>query len=147
MGHSYFTDKAAPPSDDAIQAALGPAQPLWYELIAALQEGYVCGQELKYLYGKKYGWALRFRSRAKLLINLYPAEGHLVAQVNLDPGAVECALTLGLGALAGEAIARAHPYPEGRWVFVPVRSAEDFDDVLRMVALRAEDQRIPRREP
>jgi len=42
------------------------------------------------------------------------------------------------------AIARATPYPEGRWLFVPVESEQDLQDVQRLLVLRAEDKRLPR---
>lgn len=146
MGHSYFAAKSAPPTEEAIRAALGPAEPLWRDLLATLQARYVCEGEKKYLYGKANGWAWRLRYKTKLLTNLYPAEGHLVAQVNLGPADVERAQALPLGESAREAIARARPYPEGRWVFVPVRSWADAEDVLGMLALRAAEERLPTRE-
>ena len=36
------------------------------------------------------------------------------------------------------AIERAHPYPEGRWLFIPVESENDLQDIRQLLALRAE---------
>ena len=44
------------------------------------------------------------------------------------------------------AIERAMPYPEGRWLFIPVVSEVDLHDVQSLLALRAREKRIPRRE-
>jgi hypothetical protein len=33
------------------------------------------------------------------------------------------------------AIARAHPYPEGRWLFISVKSEQDLQDAKRLLVL------------
>ena len=43
-----------------------------------------------------------------------------------------------LGENVQAAIARATPYPEGRWLFIPVRSADEIRDIQRLLALRVE---------
>lgn len=40
-----------------------------------------------------------------------------------------------------DAIAGANPYPEGRWLFIPVEPADDVHDVNRLLALQAEAKR------
>jgi hypothetical protein len=41
-----------------------------------------------------------------------------------------------------QAIARAHPYPEGRWLFIPVETEEDLSDVQKLVEMRAHTKRL-----
>jgi hypothetical protein len=82
-----------------------------------------------------------------LLTSLYPAQGCFKAQVNLSPEAVETAQGMRLGKNAREAIANAHPYPEGRWVFVAVASARDVEDVKRLLTLRAQTKRLLKERP
>ncbi|MBN1401495.1 MAG: DUF3788 family protein [Anaerolineae bacterium] len=94
------------------------------------------------MYGQRYGWARRFRLRRQFLASLYPTEGGVTVQINLGPEAVERAQAMGLGQGAQEAIARAHPYPEGRWLFIPVATADDIRDVQRLLALRVETKRL-----
>jgi hypothetical protein len=80
--------------------------------------------------------------RKQLLTSLYPAEGLFRAQINLSPEAVERALAMDLGDHARQAIEGAHPYPEGRWVFMAVASEADVADAKRLVALRVADKRL-----
>ncbi len=47
-----------------------------------------------------------------------------------------------LGENVQQAIARAHPYPEGRWLFIPVESEADMHDIQRLLALRAAERRL-----
>jgi hypothetical protein len=52
-----------------------------------------------------------------------------------------------LGKNVQEVIARANPYPEGRWLFIPVKSADDIRDIQQLLALRAETKRLQKRIP
>ena len=47
-----------------------------------------------------------------------------------------------LGAKAQQVIASAHAYPEGRWLFVPVETADDLRDVQRLLTLRVKTKRL-----
>ena len=103
--------------------------------------------DFKFLYGQNYGWAWRFRIKGQLLTSLYPAQGCFKAQVNLSPDAVEATQDMRLGTNAQQAIANAHPYPEGRWVFIAVESEHDLEDVQRLLALRVQKKRLLKEPP
>jgi len=144
MSVGLYTDKQRPPSVEELRAALGQRLTLWERHVAHLLAAYPAQEDLKFMYGRKYGWALRFRIGNQLLTALYPTQGGFTVQVNLGPEAVERALGMGLGASVQGAIARAHPYPEGRWLFIPVESESDLRDVQQLVALRVETKRLIR---
>ena len=144
MSIGTFTDKKNQPSQDDVLAMIGPQVPLWHELIQFIRENYPSDEDFKFLYGKNYGWALRFRIRGQLLTSLFPTAGGFTAQVNLSPEAVEQALAMQPGKNIQDAIARANPYPEGRWLFIPIESADDVHDVKRLLALRVETKRLHR---
>ncbi len=48
------------------------------------------------------------------------------------------AQTMNPGKIAQEAIAKATPYPEGRWLFIPVQSKDDIHDIKKLLDLRIE---------
>ena len=142
MPIGLFTDKSQQPTEDEITAALGERLPLWQEFIRFLRERYPSEEDFHFLYGKNHGWALRFRAGTKLLTALYPTAGGFTVQINLPPAAIEQAQGMALGQNVQQAIARAYPYPEGRWLFIPVESAADLDDIRQLLALRVEHKRI-----
>jgi hypothetical protein len=142
MGIGLFTDKSNQPTDAQVRAAVGAKLPLWQELIRAIRERYSVQEDFKFLYGKKYGWALRFRVKSQLLVSLFPTQGGFITQVNLNPDAIEKALALGMSKNVQQAIARAHPYPEGRWLFIPIDTEEDLSDVQQLVEMRAYTKRL-----
>jgi len=79
---------------------------------------------------------VRFRIRGKLLASLYPTKDGFTIQINLSPDAVEQATAMNPGKNVLEAIAKATPYPEGRWLFIPVQSMDDIHDIKHLLALR-----------
>jgi hypothetical protein len=142
MGIGIVTDKKQQPTEPEIQQALGPRLEDWHTLVHALCQEYPCEAEFKFMYGKNYGWALRFRIGGQLLANLYPADGGFTVQVNLPPKAVEQALGMGLGESALGAINRANPYSEGRWVFIPVQAERDLGDIQHLIRMRVATKRL-----
>ncbi len=142
MGIGLFTDKGHQPTDAQVLEAIGPQLPLWRALVNFVQDQYPVQEDFRFLYGKNYGWALRFRLKGKPLVSLYPTQGGFTAQVILSPEAIEKAQSMKLSKNVQQAIARAHPYPEGRWLFISVESEKDMRDIQRLVALRVDTQRL-----
>ena len=59
MSIGAFVDKKHQPSAEEIHQAIGPKLPVWEELVRFIREHYPSDEDFKFLYGKKYGWALR----------------------------------------------------------------------------------------
>ena len=145
MSVGIFTDKKHQPTEAEILEALGTTLPLWEALIRFIRKAYPVQEDFKFLYGKNYGWGRRFRVKGQQLTSLFPASGHFKAQVNLSPESVVNAQRMDLGESAQTTIERAHPYPEGCWLFIPVQSERDLNDVQQLLAMRAEDKHIHRK--
>jgi hypothetical protein len=141
MPISAFGDKGREPGQAEIAAALGEALPRWHRLAAFMTATYGVEGALKH-YGKSYGWMLWFRRSGKTLLALYPQQDALVAQVVLGPSLIEPALALPLPSPVRLAIEQAHPYPEGRWLFLRVTTDDEAAAVEQLVLLK---QRPPRR--
>ena len=146
MSIGIFIEKKHQPTDTEIRQTIAPRISLWEALIDFIRNKYPVQEDFKFLYGKNYGWARRFRIRGQLLTSLYPVKGGFTAQINLSPNGIEKAQNMKLGKNVQMAIERAHPYPEGRWLFIPVESEKDIQDVERLLALRVEDKH-PEKEP
>lgn len=145
MSIGVFTNKNHKPTNTEVFGAIGSMLPVWQVLVKFIRENYAVQEDFKFLYGKKYGWALRFRINGKLLTSLYPTQNGFTAQVNLSPAAVKQAQSMKLGKNVQQAIAKAHPYPEGRWLFVPVESRNDVRDIQHLLTLRSETKRFQKK--
>jgi hypothetical protein len=147
MSIGAFTDRKHQPTQDEMLSAIGPRLSAWQELIQFIHDNYPSDEDFKFLYGKKYGWALRFSVRGTLLTSLYPTQGGFTVQINLDPAAIEHAQGMKLGENVQRAIAQATPYPEGRWLFIPVQSEADLRDIQQLLALRVAAKRLQKGKP
>ncbi len=136
MSHSAFADKRREPSATEILDVLGPAADAWGAFGQHVREAYPVKEDLKFMYGEKYGWALRFRRGDRLLTALYPASGAFVVQVILGGPALEQVERSDLGMNARHALEAAHPYAEGKWLFVRVESQTDAENARHLVALK-----------
>ena len=115
---------------------LGSRLRLWKALVEHLLATYHAQEDFKFCYGKKYGWALTFRTKGNLLTALYPSRDGFVVQIILNRLALKEAEALTLGDAALQAIARAKPYPEGKWLFIPVQKEHEVRDVQCLMALK-----------
>jgi hypothetical protein len=135
MSVGVFTDKAHAPTAEQISESIGPRRAAWEEIVQVIRERYSHREDWRF-YGKNYGWALRFRKGGKALVSLYPAEGSFTVQLILSQAEVDKAHGLKLGKHVRQIIEQAYPFPEGRWVFIPVRSGQDLRDVHQLLALK-----------
>jgi hypothetical protein len=142
MSKGIFTDKQHQPRLDEVFAVLGSKGSLWEELTEHIWDNYRVNGELKF-YGRNYGWAMRFRKGGKALLSLYPNKGGLVVQIILRETDVDAALKRKLGKKVREAIEAAHPYPEGRWVFINIGSSRDVKDVRELLKIKSP---VPRQQ-
>ena len=144
MAIGIFTDKLHQPTTEEIYAAVGSKQPLWENLTAFIVDSYRLKSDFAF-YGKNYGWALRFRKAGKALLSLYPGQESFTAQIIVSQAQAEKALSSGLGKKASKIIEDAHPYPEGRWIFIKIESEQDLNDVKQLLMVKSQPvQRMKR---
>jgi hypothetical protein len=136
MAIGAFTDKEHEPAMAEIVAAIGSKRPLWENLTSFIADSYRLKSDFAF-YGKNYGWALRFRKAGKALLSLYPGQESFIAQIIISQAQAEKALSSGLGKKASKIIEDAHPYPEGRWLFIKVESEQDLNDVKQLLIVKS----------
>jgi hypothetical protein len=138
-----FTDKQHLPSLEEIRESLGSQWDTWQELSQFVSYSYKSKGEFKF-YGKNYGWAVRYRKSGKALLSLYPAQASFTVQIILSEAEIAQAQCGSLAQCTLDAIAAANPHPEGRWLFIPVKSAGSIQDIRLMLAIKAP---LPARKP
>lgn len=137
MAIGTFTDKECKPTEADIVAAIGSKRPLWEDLTSFIADSYRLKSDFAF-YGKNYGWALRFRKAGKALLSLYPGQESFTAQIIVSQEQADKALSSGLSKKASKVIKEAHPYPEGRWLFLKVESEQDLNDVKQLLMVKSQ---------
>ena len=136
MATGAFMDKSAAPTDEEVRAALGPAAAWWAALEGWVRETYGLAGEWKWS-GRDSGWAMRYRRSGKSLLWLHPLPGTVKALVVVGPSLFDEAMSLDLSPRIETALRDAHPYPDGRFLFLGVESDEEVIDLQRLIALKS----------
>jgi hypothetical protein len=134
-------DKAQQPTLQEIEQTLGSAWSLWYDLTRFLIQTYPEISPVLSFGGKKYGWNLWYRKSGKSLLSLFPNAGYFVAQVVLGNAQVKQALGLELGESVGALLRETPQLHDGRWLFIPVRTAQDVQDVQQLLQVKRRPKR------
>jgi hypothetical protein len=141
-------DPTTAPTARELAASLGSTRPLWDRLVSWMLETYgLTGEPL--FTTREDGWALRFRRSGRALLTLQPlADGRFKALVVLGPSVWDQVAGVGLGSVVKAAWDGAHPYPDGRWLFLAVDDDETVDDIERLIALKSPPpRRVRQRMP
>ena len=94
-------------------------------------------EDFKFLYGGGYGWALRFRTKGKLLSALFPNRGYFVALIILNSKQLADVGSLRLHRNAQCSIDSANLYKERKWLFLKVENHVDGKDIRELIKLKA----------
>ena len=131
-----FVDKARRPTRANYLKILARARAAWDDLEAHLAETYRLTGVLHFMYGEWFGWALRFRRGGRFVVALYPNRGRLTAQIVLGRSQVAAASAMDLAPSVTKVLAAAKDYPEGRWLFIPVKSVKGARELRPLIALK-----------
>jgi hypothetical protein len=142
MAIGEFVDKQYRPTMKEMFEAIGPKKELWEKLHRFVTDNYRVKQDLAF-YGKNYGWAIRFRKGGKTLLSIYPANGRFTVQIIVGETHAKKASSLKLGKKVRNALENAHPFPEGRWLFIRVASRKDVTDVEKLLLLKERARTSP----
>ena len=135
MAVGTFVDKRRRPTMEEVFSSIGPKKELWADLKRFVGEKYRTKRDFAF-YGKNYGWAVRFRKAGKALLSMYPGDGSFTAQIVLGETAARKASGLKLGKNVKNVLDSAHRFPEGRWLFIRIRSKRDVADVQKLLLLK-----------
>jgi hypothetical protein len=133
---SFFVDRAQEPSRRSVSQVLGQARPAWDNLEMYLAESYDLEGSLHFMYGEKYGWALRFRRGGRTILTMYPNRGFFTVQIILSKVQVAAARAIGLPSRVLKVLDGAKDYPEGRWLFIPVESRKAVRELRTLIGLK-----------
>jgi hypothetical protein len=136
MSIGGFVDGKRKPTEKEIGDALGGKALLWDDLVDFLDRKHGIQGQMSFG-GQKYGWFLGFRKGGRPLADLYPGDGTFTVQVVLGKAATAVALKLKFGNHVKEVFDNARQLYDGRWLFVPVRSKRDLEDVKTLIDTKA----------
>lgn len=136
MSANAFIGKTEAPSTNELAAALGPAKPVWDQLLAELDQELGVNVHEWNSYSPKAGWSLRLKRKARTIVWLGPREGSFIAAFILGGKAVQAAHATKLPPRIAKAIKEAPKYPEGTGLRLPMKTSNDIAAVKTLAAIK-----------
>ena len=136
MTANAFIGKPAAPTDDELTAALGPAKPVWDQLLADLDRDFGVNVHEWTCYSPKAGWSLRVKRKARTIVWLGPREGSFIAAFILGDKAMQAAHASKLPQRIVNIINEAPKYPEGSGVRIPMKALKDLAAAKDLAAIK-----------
>lgn len=131
-----FHAPSMPPADRDLAAALGPADQLWRRFTHDVRVS--CGPLVdEWSFSKTFGWTLRLKQPARVLVYLTPGSSSFLASFALGERACAAIRKAGVPADVLAIIDAAPKYAEGRGVRIPVRTKTDLEAVLKIAGIKA----------
>lgn len=119
------------PTSAVVRTIIGPAAPLWDDLVGRVEA--MGARGTMNWEGQKYGWALKYARAGRPFVSLTPGVGGFRTLVILGRAQVDEVPGLALGAHVGGIFDAARQYPDGRWLFIPVETAQDVADIVALL--------------
>jgi hypothetical protein len=123
------------PTDAAFEAAVGATAELWERLTRRVSID-MGARPLISWGGSKNGWEIRYRRAGRSFLSLSPGEDSFRACVVLGAREAAAAGAEPLSASAHAILGAAHQFPDGTWLFITIRTADDLETVLRFLELK-----------
>jgi hypothetical protein len=136
MAYSAFADRDLPPQESELAEILGNSQELWDRLESRMDKQF---QPLSVDWGfsgKKWGWSLRLKQKARTVLYMTPRHDHFVVGFALGQKAVDAAHESDLPQSMLDMIDDSQKFAEGRAVRVEVRTADDLRNVARIATIK-----------
>lgn len=134
-----FAGQKEPPTQRAVESALGPSYGLWKQLVTELkQELNLDGEEWNSS-GLKYGWALRLQLKKRNIVYLGPRAGSFMAAFIFGDKAIAAVRKSELPAQLLRTVAKTKRYGEGTPVRIDVRGPADLSVVKILASIKVEN--------
>jgi hypothetical protein len=125
-----------PPGRDELLETLGTARERWVRLEGWVRDTYrIAGEPI--FFGRESGWSVRYRRGGRTLFTLIPRLDCFRALVVVGPSAWAGAAVAKLSDTTRAAWEAAHPYPDGRRLWLDIVDERAASDVECLVALKS----------
>lgn len=118
------------------QGVLGESAKLWQEIKRTLEEQYGPSTEEWKFYNQKSGWILKVIRKKRNLFFFTPLEGQFRIDFVFGDRAVAAVEQSDLPVTIIDGLKNARKYVEGRGIRIDVRSADDVENVIKLVGIK-----------
>lgn len=128
-------DKQTTPTMETLALYCGGSGGMFLQLNAELSDIYGTSQEIRFPYGKQYGWCVTHRRKKKHICDIFAENGAFTVMTRLSNRQF-AELYEQLGTRGREAVDQKYPCGEGGWVRCRVAEERHLEDARLFLAAK-----------
>jgi len=130
--YERMLNKQETPTFDDMLAYSGNSSTLWLELEDYLQSEFKVSKQIRFPYGKDYGWSVKYSVKSKHICDVFAENNALAAFFQISEKAVGTVLD-GLGEYATNIWEERSPCSSGGWISFRVLTSEHLQDLKKII--------------
>ena len=134
-GHAMYermlNKQEIPTFDDLIRYS-GESGTLWLELDRHLESEYKISRQIRFPYGKDYGWSAKYSVKSKHICDIFAENGAFAAFFQISFKAMN-AVYGELGNCAKQVWENKYPCSSGGWIEFRVLNSEQLQDLKKII--------------
>ena len=131
MYERMLNKQETPTFDDLIRYS-GESGFLWLALDKYMKEKYNASKQIRFPYGKDYGWSVKYSVKSKHICDVFAENGSFTALFQVSSKAVDTIYDE-LGTYAKDVWAEKSPCASGGWIEFRVLNEEQLQDLEKII--------------
>lgn len=133
--YERMLDKSVTPSIEELTAWCGETAALFTHLNEWITDNFSLEQKVVFPYGKRYGWGIAHRKKAKLICNVFAESGAFTVMTHLSDKQFQSVYEQ-LSEYAQKHVDGKYPCGDGGWIQFRVTCAEHLADIRTLLAAK-----------
>ena len=133
--YERMLDKSIRPDISQLVEWCGTSGMLFTDLVRFMAEEICAQSEIRFPYGKNYGWCITFRRKKRLFCDVFAECGALNVMLRLSDDSFYKPYPFLLEYTQKQIDAR-YPCGDGGWIHYRVTNKEHLDDIKKLLALK-----------
>lgn len=129
-------DKQTEPSFDEMISYCGEVGKLWIELDGYLKDKLQMKGCIRFPYGNKYGWSVKYSLKSKHICDVFAENGAFMVLIRISNAAMEPVYNT-LSDYAKVVWDNKYPCGSGGWLNYRVTGNEQFQDIIKIIETKA----------
>lgn len=135
--YERMLDKQTVPAMADLARYCGSNGEMFLQLNRRLPEAFDTIQEIRFPYGKQYGWCVTHRKKKKLICDIFAENGAFTVMMRMSNQQL-AGIYGQLSQYGREFIDNKYPCGEGGWIRYRVLQAEHLEDVLLLLTTKCQ---------
>ncbi|QAA32634.1 hypothetical protein C1I91_13860 [Clostridium manihotivorum] len=134
--YERMLDKKTEPLFDEMISYCGDAGKLWLELDGYLKDELKMKGCIRFPYGNKYGWSMKYSLKSKHICDVFAENGAFMALIRISNDAIN-SIYNGLSDYAKAVWNNKYPCGSGGWLNYRVTCKEQLQDLMKIIETKA----------